>query len=78
MHPKRDQPRAILAIGQQDVDASGCFPVDDQVKIIGITSHHSVLGTSQPLMVSKVVNFNLKYSVQLPLMVSPYVYKEYI
>ena len=73
-----ETPRAILAIGQQDVDASGCIPVDEHVQIIGVTSDHMVLRTREPLKVGAVVSFHLKYRALLPLMVSPYVQNEYV
>ena len=68
--------RAILAIGLQDVDPQGCYPVDKQNKIIGTTSDHLVLNTGERLLkVGDIVNFNLHYRAMLPLMVSPYVNK---
>ena len=71
-------PRAILAIGQQDVDPRGCIPNDETLRVIGSTSDHMVIQTDHPLKVGDIVDFRLKYRALLPLMVSPYVYKEYI
>ena len=71
--------RAILAIGLQDVDPQGCYPIDKQNKIIGTTSDHLVLNTGERLLkIGEIVDFNLHYRAMLPLMVSPYVEKCFI
>lgn len=71
--------RAILAIGQQDVDPSGCRPLDPDLRIIGTTSDHMVIDSSKKkLKVGDIVEFQLHYRAMLRLMVSDYVTKEYI
>jgi len=71
--------RAILAIGLQDLDTRGCKPVDEDIRIIGITSDHMVVASAyRMLQVGEIVQFILTYRALLKLMISPYVEKEYI
>jgi predicted amino acid racemase len=68
--------RALLAIGLQDVDPLGCVPQDPAIRIIGTTSDHMVLNSTDKLLkVGEVVKFNLTYRAMLRLMISPYVEK---
>jgi ornithine racemase len=70
--------RAILAIGKQDLDVRGCFPIDD-IEIIGSSSDHLLVNTKKvDLNVGDIVKFDLTYRALLRLMVSPYVEKNYI
>jgi predicted amino acid racemase len=70
--------RAILAIGTQDVDPSGCQPLDPGLRIIGTTSDHMVIDSGEKVLkVGDVVEFRLHYRALLRLMVSGYVPKIY-
>lgn len=71
--------RALLAIGLQDVDPLGCAPVDPAIRIVGTTSDHMVVNSTDKLLkVGEVVKFNLTYRAMLRLMISPYVEKVYL
>lgn len=70
--------RAILAIGKQDLDVKGCFPLDD-IELIGSSSDHLLVNTKKMnLKVGDIVNFEVTYRALLRLMVSPYIEKRYI
>jgi len=71
--------RAILGIGLQDLDINGCQPVDEAIRVIGVTSDHMVVASAgRMLRVGEVVQFNLTYRAILRLMISPYVFKNYV
>ena len=71
--------RAILAIGSQDVDPSGCRPIDPDLRIIGTTSDHMLIDSGdKTLKVGDIVEFRLQYRALLRLMVSGYVEKNYL
>ncbi len=71
--------RAILAVGLQDLDPLGCVPLDPSIKIIGTTSDHMVLNSTDRLLrVGEVVKFQLTYRALLRLMISPYVWKDFV
>ena len=71
--------RAILAIGSQDVDPSGCRPLDPDLRIIGTTSDHMVIDSGEKMLnVGDIVEFRLHYRALLRLMVSGYVEKNYL
>ena len=68
--------RGILAIGKQDVDIRGLFPVDDQIVIIGGSSDHLIVEVlCSDYKVGDKVIFNLNYSGLLRASTSPYVKK---
>jgi ornithine racemase len=70
--------RALLAIGKQDLDINGCFPIDD-IEVLGSSSDHLLVNTKDTnLNIGDIVNFNITYRALLRLMVSPYVEKNYI
>jgi predicted amino acid racemase len=74
-----DMNRAILAIGLQDVDPLGCTPIDPDICIIGTTSDHMVINSTEKILkVGEVIKINLTYRAILRLMISPYVEKVYI
>ena len=70
--------RAILAIGLQDLDIRGCISKDKSIRIVGATSDHMVVMSSDRLLkVGEIVQFNLTYRAMLRLMISPYIEKKY-
>ena len=74
-----DMNRALLAVGLQDLDPLGCAPRDPSIRIVGTTSDHMVLNSTDKLLkVGEVVKFDLTYRALLRLMISPYVGKVYV
>ncbi len=71
-------PRAIVAIGREDVDINGLKPQLD-VDILGGSSDHLILDAKQSeLKVGDVIEFYPNYSALLRAMTSPYVQKKFI
>ncbi len=71
--------RAILAIGQQDIDIKGCSPIDKDIRIIGSTSDHLIACSKyKKLKVGDIVDFRITYKAMLRLMISPYIEKSYL
>lgn len=67
--------RAILAIGQQDVDPSG-LQAPTGIDIIGASSDHLIIDCGQDwLSVGAEVRFQLNYSAMVRAMTSPFVSK---
>jgi predicted amino acid racemase len=70
--------RAILALGEQDVDASSIKPKID-ADILGANSDQLILNIRNPnLTAGMKIQFEVKYSALLRLMTSPYVQKIYL
>jgi len=72
--------RAILAIGEQDVDYSDLRVVDEKLIILGASSDHLILDVTdskKEYKVGDIVEFRLDYSSLLELTTSPYVNKIY-
>lgn len=70
-------PRAIVALGRQDVDAGGLTSVDN-LPVLGASSDHLILDAgTRRLKVGDEVKFNLKYSALLAAMTSPFIKKVY-
>ena len=70
--------RAILAIGEQDVDHSDLRLVDKNLIILGASSDHLILDitdSKERYRVGDIVKFKLDYSSLLELTTSPYVKK---
>lgn len=68
--------QAILAVGQQDIDAAGLQPLAD-VEIIGASSDHLVVrSTIRHLDIGEELGFQLNYSALLKAMTSPFVAKD--
>jgi len=71
--------RAICAIGQQDLDMKGCSPLDENTRIIGVTSDHLIINSKEKtLKVGDIIDFRITYRALLRLMISPYVEIKYI
>lgn len=72
--------RAILAIGRQDIDPDGLFPIDEEIVILGASSDHLIIDitdSEKKYNIGSIVRFNLNYSALLRSATSPYVYKNY-
>lgn len=69
--------RAIVALGEQDVPASGLVPVQQGIDIIGASSDHLILDTTDngDIKVGTICTFRLNYKALLHAMTSKYVTK---
>ena len=68
--------RAITAIGQQDVDYTGLTPRETGVEVVGASSDHLLLDTTDTsIKVGDVLRFGVDYSAALRAFTSPYVKK---
>ena len=70
--------RAIVAIGQQDVNKENLELVDEKIKIIGASSDHMVLdltNVTKKYSVGDIIEFKLDYGSLLQLATSKYVNK---
>lgn len=72
--------RAICAVGEQDIDASGLICVNDGVEILGASSDHLILDITKAegLEVGDSLEFKLNYSALLRAFTSKYVNKRFI
>lgn len=70
--------RAILALGEQDIDPTAIEPCID-VDVLGASSDHLILDARQcALEVGAEVKFDVQYSALLRAMTAPYVHKLYL
>lgn len=71
--------RAILAIGQQDMDRDTMYPVDEKIDVLGASSDHMLLDvTKGDYKVGDIVTFKLGYGSVLKAATSAYVEKCYL
>jgi predicted amino acid racemase len=73
--------RAILAVGKQDIDYHGLYPIDSGIEVLGASSDHLILDVSdleKDLKVGDIITFKMNYSSMLRAMTSEYVEKNYI
>lgn len=73
--------RAILAVGKQDIDDKGVFPLDKNIVILGASSDHLIVDINDcdyEYQVGDVINFKLAYGSILKAMTSEYVDKNII
>jgi predicted amino acid racemase len=73
--------RAILAVGQQDIDVENILCVDSKAQILGASSDHLIIDVTNSdvtYAVGDIVQFKLKYGSLLRAFTSPYVKKKYI
>ncbi len=73
--------RAILAVGQQDVDFRELRPMDNNIRLMGSSSDHVIAAIMQypeQYKVGDVLKFKLTYGSLLALMTSEYVEKYYV
>lgn len=70
--------RAILAIGQQDMDRDSMYPTDERIDVLGASSDHMLLDvTKADCRVGDIVSFRLGYGSVLKAATSEYVAREY-
>lgn len=70
--------KAIIAIGEQDVQPDGMIPLDDGIKVLHASSDHTVLDVTDfkgKLDVGDILRFRLTYGALLRAMTSEYVEK---
>ena len=75
------RPRAILAIGRQDVDPSALEPFLAGAEVLGASSDHMIVDVGDaevPVRVGDQLSFRVGYSALLAAMTSPYVHKEFV
>lgn len=73
--------RAILAIGQQDVDIKDLTPISPDISILGASSDHMIVDVTmyqEEVQIGSILSFSLNYKSLLALMTSPYVMIEKI
>lgn len=73
--------RAILAIGKQDLNIDGVFPLKNDLKILGASSDHMIIDitdSKDDYKIGDIIEFDLNYSSLLMLSTSEYVYKKII
>lgn len=72
-----ERPRALLALGRQDVRVRGLSPRGG-ARVLGASSDHLIVEPGRrPLAVGDVVDFDLDYAALLAAMTSPFVCKEF-
>ncbi len=72
--------RAIIAVGQQDIDPGSIFPIDPMIDILGASSDHTILDASRSNIeykVGDILSFTLGYGGLLKAATSEYVAEEY-
>lgn len=70
--------RAIIAMGKQDIDPDGLFPIDSKIEVLGASSDHTILDVTNSNIDYKVgdtVEFLMDYSCLLRASTSGYVEK---
>lgn len=73
--------KAIIAVGEQDIDPNGLIPLEKGVKVLHASSDHTVLDVSDfdgSIKVGGILKFRLTYSALLRAMTSEYVEKIWI
>ncbi|BBJ28177.1 alanine/ornithine racemase family PLP-dependent enzyme [Athalassotoga saccharophila] len=73
-----DRLKAIIAIGEQDIDPAGLIPLNKGIKVLHASSDHTVLDVSDfdgNLKLGDILKFRLTYSALLRAMTSEYVEK---
>lgn len=71
--------RSICAIGQQDIDLDGMIPMDDKIIVLGASSDHLILDTTDSkwnYTIGDIIKFKLSYGGILRAMTSSYVDKD--
>lgn len=73
--------RAIVAVGRQDINPDGLFPLDSNIDILGASSDHTILDVTNSKMdytVGDIIEFKVDYGSLLKAMTSEYVQKRVI
>ena len=71
--------RAIVSLGQQDIDPSALFPCGKGIEILGASSDHLICDVEEagcPVNVGDILEFGLTYGTLLKAFTSPFVAKE--
>ena len=74
------QRRAILAVGQQDVDPEGLIPLEPGLQVLGASSDHLLLDTTDypgEVQVGQIISFGLTYAALLRASTAAYVEEAY-
>ena len=72
--------RAIVAVGRQDLGAGWLIPMDQGVELLGASSDHLIIDTTdaiRDITVDSALSFRLDYGSLVGLMTSPYIDKVY-
>ncbi len=78
---KGERLRAILAVGEQDVNPSGLIPLDEGAEVVHASSDHMIVDITEVernIKVGDVMRFRTNYSATLRAVTSPYVDKVYL
>ncbi len=73
--------RAILAVGEQDVNPAGLKPLDRGAEVVHASSDHMIVDVTEverPIRVGEVMRFRPNYSATLRAVTSPYVEKVWL
>jgi len=73
--------RVILAVGGQDIDPKGLYPIDSRMEVLHASSDHTIVDVTdceKGFKVGDVIGFRLSYSALLRGMTSQYVFKEFM
>ena len=73
-----EQVRAILAVGNQDIDTEVMWPVDERIRIIAASSDHTILdvtAAAEAYPVGSIVQLRCGYHAALHAFTSPYIEK---
>ncbi len=73
--------RAIIALGRQDINIDGIFPVDKNINIFGGSSDHLIIDITDcscDYKIGDIIDFTMDYGCLLKAMTSPYVKKYYV
>ncbi|MBO1626992.1 alanine/ornithine racemase family PLP-dependent enzyme [Bacillus arachidis] len=77
---KGERLRAIVAIGRQDLDISGLYPLDENIEILGGSSDHLIVDITDSTIyrVGDTITFLPTYSGMQSGMISSLVQKQYV
>lgn len=70
--------RAILAMGRQDINPDGLFPIDSNIEVLGSSSDHTIIDVTNSnieYQVGDIVDFHMDYGCILRACTSEYVEK---
>ncbi|MCD6268265.1 MAG: alanine/ornithine racemase family PLP-dependent enzyme [Thermotogaceae bacterium] len=73
--------RAILAIGEQDIDPIGLHPIDEKLEVLHASSDHTIVDITESdndYKLGDIMKFKLSYGALLRAMTSPHVEKIYV
>ncbi len=73
--------RVILAVGGQDINPKGLYPLDERMEVLHASSDHTIVDVTacgRDFEPGDVISFKLSYSALLNAMTSEYVLKEFV